>query len=291
MNGILLVDKPSGPTSHDVVAVARRRLGTRRVGHAGTLDPLASGLLVLGVGKATRLLRWLEHQSKVYEVRARFGVLTDTGDRTGRVLERDPAPRIDRERLCATLERFVPGYEQVPPAYSAVHVGGRRAYEVARCGETVELSARWVRIDVLELVALGEDAAGPWATLRVRCGPGTYVRSLVVDLARSLGTLATVDELRRTAVGALSVDDAVEPEAIAGATPVELTRALAALEVVELGPEDASRFAHGGLVEGAGAEGTEVLVRASEHWLGVARYAQGWLRPLVVLVETEGSQR
>ncbi len=208
-DGLLLVDKPAGVSSHDVVSVARRAVGERRIGHAGTLDPFATGLLLLCAGRATRLLRHLPDEPKVYRATIRFGSETDTEDLGGAVTRE--APRPTREALMAALPRFVGSIDQVPPAFSAKRVDGKRAYERARAGEQLTLAAvpitvhRW---EVLE-VRVAEDATVDEADVRISCGGGTYVRSLARDLARAVGSAAHLVALRRERCGAFAVEDAV----------------------------------------------------------------------------------
>ncbi|ACU53594.1 tRNA pseudouridine synthase B [Acidimicrobium ferrooxidans DSM 10331] len=291
IQGIYLVDKPSGPTSHDVVARARRAFGTRRVGHAGTLDPMASGLLVLGVDRATRLLRYLEAQTKRYRAVALLGVATDTDDLDGVVVDRRPVEEPTREAVVTACRRFVPGYDQVPPAYSALHLDGERAYVRARRGEDVTLPRRRVRIDEIEVGAIWRDGGpgepqGVRVELTVTCGPGTYLRSLVRDLGEALGTPATLASLRRERVGRLEVAQAVGLEDLERATPVPLPLALAGLGRVELDGVDATRFLHGQRIEApSGLDEGDVLVGAEGSWLGVASCDGHVLAPRVVLVD------
>lgn len=212
IEGFLLVDKEGGWTSHDVVAKCRGILGERKIGHAGTLDPLATGLLVLGVGRATRLLRYVQGGAKRYEARVAFGIATDTLDADGGILEREPmdfAP----EELSVVANRFVGSISQVPPMVSAVKFGGRRLYELARQGIDVEREARTVQIYGIEVVDV---SPGPYpeAELVVRCGSGTYIRTLVDDMARALGGRAHLTALRRTAIGSHDVGRALTVEAL-----------------------------------------------------------------------------
>ena len=222
-SGFLFVDKPPGITSHDVVATLRRALGVRRVGHSGTLDPMATGLLVVAVGRATRLLRFVQDLPKEYLARVMFGVATDTLDADGAVLWREPMPFTESE-LEEVLPRFVGTVLQVPPMVSAVRVGGRRLHELHRAGETVDREPRPVEI---ERISVEEFAPGdyPEAVLSVRCGKGTYVRVLADDIAAALGGRAHLCGLRRTGVGSIEADrDAVPLDdlvnAIGAGTPV-----------------------------------------------------------------------
>jgi tRNA pseudouridine55 synthase len=208
-DGLLLVDKPAGVSSHDVVGAARRALGEKRIGHAGTLDPFATGLLVLLVGRATRLLPHIPDEPKVYEACIRFGAETDTEDLHGAVTREAPLPA--RDALLAALPRFVGDLQQVPPAYSAKRVDGQRAYARARAGEEVVLAPVAIRVHRWEVLALREDAPGAVreADVRITCGGGTYVRSLARDLGRAVGSAAHLVALRRTATGPFRVDGAL----------------------------------------------------------------------------------
>jgi tRNA pseudouridine55 synthase len=202
----LLVDKDRGWTSHDVVAAVRRIVGVKKVGHAGTLDPMATGLLVVALGRATRLLRFVQGLPKEYLARALFGVATDTLDADGAVLTREPMP-VSEEEVTAVMARFLGPILQVPPMVSALKVEGRRLYELAREGVEVERDARPVEIHAL---ALEEFAPSdyPEVLFRVRCSSGTYVRSLADDLAGALGGRAHLTGLRRLGTGSLQVHDA-----------------------------------------------------------------------------------
>jgi tRNA pseudouridine55 synthase len=198
MNGFLNVLKPPGMTAHDVVAYMRRRLGTRKIGHAGTLDPLAVGVLPLAVGNATRLLQYLR-SGKEYLAEIQFGVETSTADAEGEVLRRAPMP-ITEEQLREILPRFRGTISQRPPMVSAVSVGGKRLYQLAREGIEIERPLREVTIDVLELVTFWPGEY-PRAQVRVSCSAGTYIRSLAVDMAEVLGGVASLAFLLRTRAG------------------------------------------------------------------------------------------
>lgn len=210
MKGFLLVDKPPGWTSHDVVAKSRGILRERKIGHAGTLDPMATGLLVLAVGRVTRLLRFLQDLPKVYEATMMLGVATDTLDADGAVLSREEMP-VSENEVAKAMERFVGTVHQVPPMVSALKVGGRRLYELAREGKEVEREARPVEIRRLEMTDFSPSNY-PEVSFLVDCSKGTYVRTLADDIARSLGGHAHLTALRRTKVGSLSVADAVTVE-------------------------------------------------------------------------------
>lgn len=289
--GILVVDKPTGPTSHDVVAQVRRALGVRRVGHCGTLDPLASGVLVVCVGSTTRLSDWLSRGEKVYEAEFWLGAYSDTDDAEGalRVVPDAPTPTSGAvDAACAAHQGWV---EQVPPAHSAVKVDGVRSYRRARRNEPVSLTPRRVWIERLEVTRYEH----PRLAVRVVCGKGTYIRSLARDLGADLGCGAYVAALQRLRVGALGLQDAVGLEAlrqlVATDAPVpfvDVRRALAGiLEPLELDAVAAASFRHGSAVDvGLGTRGGECAVFAGERLLGVGRFDdEGWLWPARVFSE------
>jgi tRNA pseudouridine55 synthase len=271
--GLLLVDKPAGMTSHDVVAIARRALGERRIGHAGTLDPFATGLLVLLAGRMTRLLPYLDGEPKVYEARIRFGAETDTDDLTGRTVREAPPPiRADVDRAITALTGAI---DQEPPAYSAKQVGGRRAYDAARSGAPVRLPPSRVTIHSWEIKRRSNDALDAVIT----CSGGTYVRALARDLGRQAASAAHLASLRRTRSGPFSVSDACQLETLRDGrcTPLPPLRALTSLAVEQLDAAGADRVARGNVVEatvagdraalvGPNGELVAVAVRAGETW-------------------------
>ena len=211
--GFLNIDKPAGMTSHDVVALLRRELRLRKLGHAGTLDPLATGVLVLCVGPATRLSEYAMRGVKRYRAGVLAGVSTDTYDTEGQVLEERSASALTRAQVEAALARFRGEIEQLPPMYSAVRQGGRKLYDLARAGQTVERKPR--RVCVLELRLV--DCSPPQFTLELACSAGTYVRSLAHDLGQALGTGAHLTALTRNASGTFRLEDANTPEQVLAA--------------------------------------------------------------------------
>lgn len=213
ITGVAVVDKPAGMTSHDVVAHARKALAERRVGHAGTLDPPATGVLVLGVGRATRLLRFAEAYDKEYTGTIVFGVSTTTLDATGDTTATTDASALTETAVRAALPAFIGDIEQIPPMVSAIKIGGERLYEKARRGEEVERAARSIRIDAFDVTAFtpGERAQ---AEIRVVCSKGTYIRSLAADLGDALGVGGHLAVLRRTRVGPFTADGALALDAL-----------------------------------------------------------------------------
>ncbi|HWC05201.1 MAG TPA: tRNA pseudouridine(55) synthase TruB [Methylomirabilota bacterium] len=288
-DGILLADKGPGVTSFQVVAHLRRVLRIPKVGHGGTLDPLATGLLPILLGEATKLTGHLQGQDKEYLATARLGVATDTLDATGAVTGERPVPALSAEQVRAVLDRFVGEIEQVPPMYSAIHAGGRRLHELARAGIAVERAPRRVRVHELELI----ECALPCLRVRVACGSGTYVRSLVADVGEALGCGGHVEALVRTRVGRMRLEDAVpwpvlqqgDAAALAGRVqPAD--RAVAHLPAVTLTPEAGRRLAHGQPVPPSelttvdlGVAPTACRVYAAGEFLGIGELSAQGLRP------------
>lgn len=208
-NGIVLVDKQGGVTSHDVVARARRALQTRKIGHAGTLDPMATGLLVLGVGPATRLLTYLVGLDKTYEATIRLGVATDSDDADGVETSRADAGAVTDAQIAAGIAALTGDIAQVPSTVSAIKVGGRRAYDLARAGEEVELQARRVTVSRFETAGIRRHGETVDVDVVVDCSSGTYIRALARDLGAALGVGGHLTALRRTRIGPFDVRDAI----------------------------------------------------------------------------------
>lgn len=207
--GLLNINKPSGMSSRTAVDAVARAVYPAKAGHAGTLDPIATGVLVVCIGAATRLISFVQNGRKAYRASFRFGVMSATDDIEGFVSPVPHAPRLTRDAIEAELPAFVGTIEQVPPVFSAVHVDGHRAYALARRGETVTLAPRQVEIHRFEAIAFDEDSQD--FTAEIECGSGTYIRSLGRDLARRLGTSAVMTALQRTAVGPFTIDEAISP--------------------------------------------------------------------------------
>ncbi|NOX64185.1 MAG: tRNA pseudouridine(55) synthase TruB [Chloroflexi bacterium] len=213
--GVLNIDKPSGLSSHDVVARVRRLTGVRRVGHAGTLDPLATGVLLVCLGSATRIVEYLQASAKTYQTTIRLGQTTDTYDAEGRILKTAPVPSLTPDELERALDHFRGEIAQIPPMYSALKLKGRSLHELARAGVTVERKPRRVTIYELDLDAWDP----PFLTITAVCTPGTYIRSLAHDIGERLGCGGHVTALRRLASGTWRVEDAVTLEELEAAGP------------------------------------------------------------------------
>lgn len=274
--GLLLVDKPRGVTSHDVVDVVRRGLATRKVGHAGTLDPMATGLLLIGVGRATRLLRFLGALPKTYEGTMRLGIETTTLDADGEVVRHttvDPGEKDVRAAMLALLGESL----QRPPAYSAVKVGGRKLYEAAREGERLEAEPRPIRVDAFDLLSYEI----PDATFRVTCSGGTYVRVLAADVGAALSCGAHLIALRRTAIGPYAVEDAVAPDG--AGEPLPLDAAVGHLPRLDLAADEALAASHGRPLGPAGLTGPYGVFGPDGRLIGVYEDDGPRARPQVIL--------
>lgn len=267
VSGILVVDKPVGMTSHDVVAVVRRALGMRRVGHTGTLDPAASGVLVCAVGRATRLVPYLQAGDKTYAATIVLGRETDSQDADGEVVAEVDASHLDEDTVCRALKAFMGTIQQVPPMVSALKVGGERLHEKARRGEVVEREPRTVTISdlVLEDFTPGERAE---VRVLVTCSPGTYVRTIAHDLGRALGVGGSLSHLRRLANGGFGVDEAMSLDEVRERGEAHDLRdrllppvaSLRLLVQVDVDRDLALALAHGKHRDARGVEGPYALV-------------------------------
>jgi tRNA pseudouridine55 synthase len=244
--GLLLVDKPAGVSSHDVVAVARRALREKRIGHAGTLDPFATGLLILLLGRATRLMRYVHDEPKIYDAMVSFGAETDTEDPGGAVVREAVLP--SRDALVGAASQFVGTFQQTPPTYSAKHIDGERSYDRARAGRAVVPAPVTVTVHECTLDAFEESGGGvARCRMRISCAGGTYVRSIARDLARAVSSAAHLTELRRVSAGAFHVDRANSLAAVqAGAVEIESPlAALAGYDTDELSEDEIAKVTRG----------------------------------------------
>ncbi|MGH7321977.1 MAG: tRNA pseudouridine(55) synthase TruB [Candidatus Rokuibacteriota bacterium] len=290
LDGLLLAEKGSGVTSFHVVTHLRRVLRVPKVGHGGTLDPMATGVLPILLGVATKLAPYVQAVDKEYVATMRLGVTTDTLDATGRVIAERPVPPLDADAIRAALARFEGEIEQVPPMFSAIHAGGRRLHELARAGIEVPRAPRRVRIDALELLAW----APPLLTARIACGKGTYVRSLAADLGHVLGCGARLEALRRTRLGSFSVNEAVPWSVIREGDATILRsrvlppdRAVGHLPSVRLDDVAAHRVQSGQRLA-APAQGVAGVCRlyAADAFLGIGEASADGLRALRLLYAT-----
>lgn len=288
--GLLLVDKPQGLTSHDVVARARRALGTRKVGHAGTLDPMATGLLTLGADSATRLLTYLVGLDKTYETTMRLGAATTTDDAEGETVSTaDPASvaAVTDEQLVRGIRALTGEIDQRPSSVSAIKVDGKRAYDRVRAGEEVELASRRVTISAFEVLAVRRSESAIEVDARIDCSSGTYIRALARDLGADLGIGGHLTALRRTRVGPFEVADAVSLEALAEqggsllASPAEVAERL--FPVLEVDAAKARDLGHGKLLALAGHPDAEP-VAAIERGMGGSGAGAGHPDRLVALI-------
>lgn len=292
MDGVLNIYKPSGPTSHDIVDEVRRLFGQKRVGHAGTLDPMATGVLVICLGKATRIVEYLMGAEKEYRARLILGISTDSQDSTGEIVSESDASFVTREALENAAARFVGEIEQVPPMVSAIRHEGKRLYKIAREGKIVERKPRRVSVYSIKVV---DFVPGPRAEaeLVVSCGSGTYIRTLCADIGDALGCGGHMSGLERTRVGGFRVEDSVTLKGLTDAdvehresAVTRIGDALSDMPAVNVGEEDANRIIHGLFVAADGVElGRDVrLLNLQGDLLAVGVAHDGHVRPRKVLV-------
>jgi tRNA pseudouridine55 synthase len=276
--GLLLIDKPRGITSHDAVAMVRRALGIRKVGHAGTLDPMATGLLVMGAGRATRFLRFLGALPKTYEATFRLGIETTTLDADGELTRVRPV-EVGDDELARAVAALVGDSEQRPPAYSAVKVGGRKLYQAAREGEVLEAAPRSIHVERFEVTARREDVVDATIT----CSGGTYVRVLAADVGTALGCGAHLTALRRTRIGSFEVAEAGPPED--PGVPLPVDAAVAHLPGVTLDDVEARAARYGRPLAPAGIRGPYAATARDGELIGVYEDQGPRSKPLVILAK------
>ncbi|MEX0710576.1 MAG: tRNA pseudouridine(55) synthase TruB [Chloroflexota bacterium] len=293
MLGIINLDKPVGPTSHDMVDLVRRLTAMRRIGHAGTLDPLASGVLPILIGSATRFSDDLTGGSKRYDAVIRLGIRSETDDAQGPLEQGTPPPEVGA--VAAALGSLVGTFEQRPPAFSARKVGGVVAHRAARSGRAIEAPSRRVRVDSIDIT--GSEAGDGWLDVRcdILCGPGTYIRSIARDVGDRLGCGGHLHRLRRTVAAGLRVEDGFSPDRLQElASAGRLDQAilpiapLLRLPHLQLGDEEARRFAHGAAIPSRAASGRHVVFNA-ESLLGIGVVHDGSLEPRTVVASGESS--
>ncbi len=287
--GLLIIDKPVGPTSFDIVARVRSELRVKKTGHCGTLDPAAGGVLLVVLGRATRLAEYMNHYRKKYEAVLRLGIVTDTDDAEGEITVDNEVPPVDIEELKAILAGFTGVIEQRVPAYSAVKVDGERLYKKARRGDEVETPTRKVTIYDIELLAF----VTPEIAVSVECGGGTYIRSLARDIGEKLGCGAHLSKLTRTGVGPYGLDMACQPDAVGeldggGNCFIPLNEMLPDLPGIELDFEGATEIAYGrllGIPEGEGVEPGLVKLIYDSELIAIALADEDVIKPEKVFLE------
>ena len=295
--GIVVVDKPAGLTSHDIVARVRRLAGTRKVGHAGTLDPMATGVLVLGVERATKLLGHLALDTKTYLATIRLGVETSTDDAEGEPTGGAAASGVTDAAIAAGVAALTGDIAQVPSTVSAIKVDGRRAYERARAGEEVTLEARPVHVARFDVLATRREGATVDLDVVVDCSSGTYVRALARDLGRGLGVGGHLTALRRTRVGPFTLAHARDLDTLTAQAEGEHGRAELSLDLDaavdtafprrEVDADGASDLAHGRPLPATGTAGTTAVFGPDGHVVGLVADERGRARPVLVLAPAD----
>jgi tRNA pseudouridine55 synthase len=287
-DGLVVVDKPAGWTSHDVVARTRSLAKTRRVGHAGTLDPMATGVLVLGIGKATRLLGHLALTDKAYDATIRLGVATLTDDAEGEQLSATPAAHVDDDSIARAVAVLTGDIAQVPSSVSAIKVNGERAYKRVRAGDTVELAARPVTVSAFDVHETRRTGEVIDLDVTIECSTGTYVRALARDLGVALGVGGHLTALRRTRVGPYELADAHSLEALEKSFEVlpiaDAVRAV--FPAREVDADQARVVGHGGSLPAAGVTGLVAVFGPDGAFLALVEERDGFARPVAVFVSS-----
>jgi len=273
-SAFVLIDKPAGITSFRTLRGIKKQFGTNRVGHAGTLDQAASGLIVAAVGKCTRLLPYIEAQEKVYSFNLHLGILTDTLEPEGNILKQDSDAARTAEEVNAVLQTFVGEIEQVPPAYSAIKINGKRASDLALRGQNIELKPRYVHISELKMLPASDNLLYP---LYCRCSKGTYIRSLARDIAEKLGTCGVAGKIRRLAIGGISVERASDK-------PI-LPQELLDWEIAEIGEESAKKILNGIPIANSVLSVSKSMVFISNNGqiIAAAEFQNGYFVPKFLL--------
>jgi tRNA pseudouridine55 synthase len=276
MDGVLIIDKPEGITSHDVVQAIRKKFGIAKVGHLGTLDPMATGVLPVAVGRATRIAQFIPNVPKEYEGEIRFGFATNTYDRGGipTSTERPIEGNVEE-----TMKALTGTLDQIPPPFSAKKIGGARAYKLARKNREVKMAP--TRVEVREFAMVGFDP--PLMTFRVVCSPGTYVRSLAHDLGQRLGCGAHLTALRRTRSGEFQIDRAVPLTRVSTSDLIPMDRLLESMARIEVSEKDEIKVRHGNQIPAAEEAPFARIFNKQGEFLAVASVENGWVRPRVVL--------
>jgi len=279
MNGIFVIDKPEGITSHDAVQTIRKIFNTAKAGHLGTLDPVATGVLPVCVGKATRLAQFLPTFPKEYTGEIRFGFSTDTHDREGsRVSDERPFDR-SADDIRNIMQSLTGIFDQIPPPFSAKKIGGVRSYKFARANRNVERAPVEIKVEHFELLSLDP----PFAKFRVVCSGGTYVRSLVHDLGQKAGCGAHLTALRRTRSGEFRIEDAKALDRITGADLIPMNRLLSSWPSIEVSETDETRVVHGNQIRSECAGDFARILNKKGEFIAVAAVESGWAHPRLVL--------
>jgi tRNA pseudouridine55 synthase len=276
MHGILIIDKPERKTSHDIVNAIRRKFGSSKVGHLGTLDPMATGVLPVAIGKATRLAQFIPNSPKIYEGEIRLGFSTNTYDREGAPTSEERPVQGDIQAAVRSLTGTI---DQTPPPFSAKKIGSVPSYKFARKNRPVELAPVKVQIDQFEIINLDQ----PLLTFRVVCSPGTYIRSLAHDLGQRLGCGAHLTRLRRTRSGDFAIEHAISLDTCSAVHLTPLESLLPAFPRIEVSEEDETKVLHGNQIVGDATAPLARIFNKEGRFLAIASVENGWVRPRLVL--------
>jgi tRNA pseudouridine55 synthase len=276
MHGILIIDKPDGVTSHDVVHTIRKKFKVPKTGHLGTLDPMATGVLPIALGKATRLAQFISSSPKVYEGEIRFGFSTNTYDRQGTPTSEEKPIEGDIE---AGVQSLTGTFDQTPPSFSAKKIGSVPSYKFARKNRAVELPPAKVHIETFEIVSINR----PYLTFRIVCSPGTYIRSIAHDLGQRVGCGAHLTGLRRSRSGEFRIENAVSLDTCSAADLIPIESLLSSLPLIEVSGPDETKVIHGNHIAGGPNAPLARIFNKKGEFLAVATVENGWVRPRLVL--------
>lgn len=278
MEGIIIINKPENYTSHDIVAKVRKALNIKKVGHTGTLDPLATGVLPILLGNGTKLSQYLINHDKEYIATIKLGVKTDTGDIEGNIIEEKEVEEYSNEQINNVLNMFIGKQKQLPPMYSAIKVKGKKLYEYALRGEKVEIKPRDIEIYNIELIENNNKGI----KIKVNCSKGTYIRVLCEDIAKKLGTIGTMKELKRTKVGDFKLEDAIELKDLENLELVKQKiitpeKIFEALEIIELSREELKQFLNGVKLENKNKDGL-YRIYTENRFIGIGKVLENKLK-------------
>lgn len=284
MDGILIIDKPADWTSHDVVGKLRKLLKTKRIGHTGTLDPFATGVLVMLVGQATRLAQFLDQDQKEYEATIQFGVETETGDLSGKAKGKRQKAKVESETIEKILPQFLGKIEQIPPMYSAKKVDGKKLYKLARKGVEIERKPINVTIQKLEIIQDQSLKTEDQIKIRVSCSAGTYIRTLAEDIGRKIGIPCHLSALRRTRAGKFSINQAITLEKIEKATFISMNEAVSHLPEVKLSAQEVKKIRNGMKLSGNLKAEFVRLTDAENNLIAIGVGRENFIQPKIVFV-------
>ena len=280
MDGIIIINKPKGYTSHDVVNIVKKKLNISKVGHTGTLDPNATGVLPILIGKATKISKYLIEHNKTYIAELALGEKSSTGDIEGEIIEKQELPNLEEHQIKQVLESFIGKQMQTPPIYSAIKINGKKAYEYARSGQTIELKPREIEIMDISLVNFEKGSI----TFKVKCSKGTYIRVLCEDIARKLGTVGLMKELCRTRVNEFNIEQSTDLKELKATDLINIEEIFIKKPKIELNNKQAQLFLNGAKLNTANPDDIYRIYR-NEQFLGIGVIKNNLLKRDIIIID------